>query len=307
MDRKTPYFEDMEKQLELALKKREKSKQDLEEYIEEIKIWLKSQPHLPEMPDKKIIMNFLFMNKFSVEGTKQRLDMYYTKQTLVPEFFENSHPESSRMQCYLDTAYYIPLPKSTEDGYRISVFKLINADPEHFNALDFFGSTYNSIEIRLHEDHFVGEIVIYDLKDASLRHIMKFTPVSLKKAATLLEKVLNNSVQQLHILNYPSYAESLINLVKKLLKPKIAERLHLHQGIDTISEFLPSRLLPEDYNGQERSLKELNELWRKKLSDYRERFDALTTLRVDETKRPTPVINDEILGFHGNFKKLCVD
>lgn len=38
-----------------------------------------------------------------------------------------------------------------------------------------------------------------------------------------------------------------------------------------------------------------------------ERFDKLDRMRVKEDLRPTPLENDEILGYHGNFKKLDVD
>lgn len=37
------------------------------------------------------------------------------------------------------------------------------------------------------------------------------------------------------------------------------------------------------------------------------RLNKLETLKTDESKRPTPLVNDDILGVYGNFKKLNVD
>lgn len=45
----------------------------------------------------------------------------------------------------------------------------------------------------------------------------------------------------------------------------------------------------------------------KELEAHQYRFDELDKLQVDESKRPAPLKNDDILGFHGNFKKLSVD
>lgn len=35
---------------------------------------------------------FLITNKFSIERTKERLDMYYTIRSLIPEIYEHSNP-----------------------------------------------------------------------------------------------------------------------------------------------------------------------------------------------------------------------
>jgi hypothetical protein len=46
---------------------------------------------------------------------------------------------------------------------------------------------------------------------------------------------------------------------------------------------------------------------RQKLAQYQDRFDQLDKLKVDENLRPEKLDNDQVLGFHGNFKKLNVD
>jgi hypothetical protein len=44
-----------------------------------------------------------------------------------------------------------------------------------------------------------------------------------------------------------------------------------------------------------------------KLEQFQDRFDQLDQMRVDESLRPEKLVNNDILGFHGNFKKLNVD
>jgi hypothetical protein len=48
-------------------------------------------------------------------------------------------------------------------------------------------------------------------------------------------------------------------------------------------------------------------LMKVKLEQFQDRFDQLDQMRVDESLRPEKLVNSDILGFYGNFKKLNVD
>lgn len=50
-----------------------------------------------------------------------------------------------------------------------------------------------------------------------------------------------------------------------------------------------------------------SELWNKKQEEYYDRFEVMENLKIKESLRSAPLQDDEILGFHGNFKKLSVD
>jgi len=55
--------------------------------VQAIREWLKKQPHIKGNPDDQTIISFLRGCKFSLEITKEKLDMYYTMKTALPEFF----------------------------------------------------------------------------------------------------------------------------------------------------------------------------------------------------------------------------
>lgn len=44
-----------------------------------------------------------------------------------------------------------------------------------------------------------------------------------------------------------------------------------------------------------------------KFVEYKERFDKLSDLKTNEALRPGKPINDDVLGFQGNFKQLSFD
>ncbi|KAG5886266.1 hypothetical protein JTB14_020829 [Gonioctena quinquepunctata] len=198
------------------------------------------------------------------------------------------------------------MPKATKEGYRVIVFHIFDEYPE-FNVNKFFGQFINLMEVRLQEDYQNGDIMIYDYKNVTFGHLAQVTPTMLKNYSTILEKVFNSNIKQMHCLNYPSFAEPVMNLAKKLLNPKIANRFHFHKATTTVEDFIPLEILPKDYGGHDKSLKEINEIWKRKFADYKDRFDTLEKLTVYEALRPIPLVNDEILGYYGNFKKVNVD
>ncbi|XP_018561550.1 alpha-tocopherol transfer protein-like [Anoplophora glabripennis] len=307
MDTKNLLVQDPKGQLALVLKQYNKTEENLEEYLDILRKWLKTQMHLPEMPSDTMIRNFLFNNKFSVEATKQKLDMYYTLRSLIPEIYENKNPKLPHMQQIRKKTYVCPLPKTTEDGYRVTVIKFVDEDADNFDAYDFFAHTYNIAEIRVQEDIPLSDVIIYDFEFLTMGHILKLTPVVIKKASIVLEKVFSNRVKAIHIINAPSYVDTLLSVCKQLISPKLVERLNVHNKSNSILKYLPKEIVPKDYGGDEMTLSELNDLWEKKIQEYQQRFDALEKMKPNEELRPAPLKNDDILGFYGNFKKLSVD
>ncbi|KAG5886258.1 hypothetical protein JTB14_020821 [Gonioctena quinquepunctata] len=307
MENKFEYFDDISTTLKQALKVNNKTEKDMEYHVQIIKDWAKGQPHLPETPDDHVIKAFLIFNKFTIENTKEKLDMYYRMRSLYPEFFQKKHPLLPHMRKAMDEIYFIPMPKTTMEGFRVILFHLPEKNLKTFNVYNFFAHTYNITEVRLHEDYPIGDIIVYDFKNVKLGHLAQFTPTLMKKTTRILEKAFNSNIKQIHCLNYPSYAEPLITLAKQMMNPKISQRFHFHKSYESISKFIPFGILPKDYGGKDLSLQELNELWKRKLADYKDRFDNLEKICVNEKLKPTSSPNDDMLGCQGSFRKLDVD
>lgn len=93
-----------------------KSKEEVEKDVNIILEWFKTQPHLPEIMsnflmlfiflslsfyfflDKAKIANFLLLNKFSIEKTKQKIDNYYTIRSKIPDVYDDCNPKLPHMQ-----------------------------------------------------------------------------------------------------------------------------------------------------------------------------------------------------------------
>ncbi|CAG9854764.1 unnamed protein product [Phyllotreta striolata] len=287
-----------------------KTDEDVAKDREIVSEWLKTQAHLPETPARNMIDLFLIFNKFSVEITKQKLDMYYTVRSVFPDFFDNIHPNSAVMRNNYNSSNIIVLPKLTEDFSRCFVYTFEDVPTDEHFVEALVGKTLNVQEVRIHEDLSAHQYVIIDFKNLKLENALKFTPSNVKITTTLLEKVYSNRLKQIHFLNFHPAVNILMKLAKLFMKPKLIDRIKIHESPDTLKNYIPSRILPSDFGGEEKSISELNDMWREKLEEYQSRFDLLAKMRVNENKRPVPLESlDEVdrLGMQGTFKKLDID
>jgi hypothetical protein len=279
--------------------------QRVDKDVEIIREWLKIRPHLPELMDDVKIKNFLNLSKFSIEKTKKKIDMYYTIRSVIPDLFEKSNPKLTHMQRLLDMTYCCTPLQAMNGIHRVYILKV--KAPNTFNARDLLMHFFNIFELRLYEDFITDDIFIFDMDNFTFNDMNKLTPSLVAKAIAVYKKVYSLRLKNIYYLNSPSYVSILLSIMKSVVKEKIFDRIQVHQDAEVIKQILTKDTLPKDYGGEGPALEDLNELTRRKLAQYQERFDRLDALRVNENLRPEELDNDEILGFYGNFKKLDVD
>ncbi|KAJ8977847.1 hypothetical protein NQ317_004627 [Molorchus minor] len=173
MNTKNLLLRKREDHVDFVLKQSNRTKEEFKEGVDTLKVWLKTQPHLPESPSDEMLECFYVLSKFSVESAKLKLDMYYSIRSILPEFYENKNPKLPNMQKIANVTCTIPLPKLTKDGYRVVLTKWLDDDPENFNPYDFFSHINSVAEVRLQEDVSIGDIVIYDLGLVKFGHFLK--------------------------------------------------------------------------------------------------------------------------------------
>ncbi|KAF7272956.1 alpha-tocopherol transfer protein-like [Rhynchophorus ferrugineus] len=284
-----------------------KSKKDIDDSVKILEEWIKTQPHLPENPGSDVLRVFLIYNKFSIERCKERLDMYYTIRSMTPEMFKR-HPCSSEMVEQSKITYCIPLPKLAPDNRRI-MFNTLSEKygPDSFDMEKYLCHIFNTFELLIREDLSLGYHFVFDAKSVKIGHVAKLSPMVVKKASLVMEKVFANRVASIHCFNYNSSLEKPISVIKSLLPSKVASRFHTHKNRDDLFTSFPKSVLPKDVGGDEDSIDELNNLWIDAFKRYEGLFDKLSKIRVNESLRPSKLVNDEVLGYYGNFKKLDID
>ncbi|KAJ3652774.1 hypothetical protein Zmor_018710 [Zophobas morio] len=83
--------------------------------------------------------------------------------------------------------------------------------------------------------------------------------------------------------------------------------MHFFSEDTIIKEKFPEDFLPVEFGGKGISLETLQEMMVSEYEQHVSFFEHLEKFKVDESRRPAKLENDEMLGFYGNFKKLNVD
>ncbi|EFA04911.1 retinol-binding protein pinta [Tribolium castaneum] len=273
-----------------------------------LKEWCSKQPHLPDVPCDSMLESFLRLSKYNFDKAKSKIDNFYTLRMKMPHLLQiDINPNSTQLRKNADYSYVIKLPQLTDDLYRVTLHKLMTKDLACFNPLLTFLWHFNLAIVGMIEDCNRGYVLIYDFQNYGLSHVTKITPTMVKRASEIYKKTLTASVKSIHFVNCPSIIDHLLTVARVALNPKIVSRIFVHPTLDSLYSHVPRKILPCDYGGEEKSAKELNEIVKAKMWDYKGFFDHLDGLQVDENLRPENLIDDDFLGFYGNFTKLDID
>ncbi|KAJ3652206.1 hypothetical protein Zmor_018191 [Zophobas morio] len=284
-----------------------RSIKSFDEDVASLQEWLNAQPHLPKLLDSHCLRNFLVLNKCSVEVAKQKIENYYLIRSKMDDInqFNPKLPYKAKLN---EISYVVMYPKLTKEMHRIFYIKVKNESlMSDYEPIDFLRKSFSIAEIRLREDVLVGDIFIADMKGFAITTIMKVTPTMFYKGALIYEKIFSMRVKGVYVINMPPVCEILLAMAKRILKPKVFERIHICPDMDSLKEIFPLDLLPEEFGGNGLSLDVLHEALEAKYNEYQHVFDSLDEVDVNENLIPKKNKADDILGVCGNFKKLEVD
>lgn len=284
----------------------------LEQNINILKTWLTFQPHLPQSIDENILRSFLRGCKHNVERAKKKIDSYYAGRGAVPELFTDRDPYSKEIQTGSHVLNAFLLPRLTPSGCRVTVHRFNSFDPDKLNVQCIFKYLLMMADVRLIEETaIVGDIYLFDLQDIMLMHCAKLATPLLKKTLVLAQEAYPQRLKEIHVFNAPPFVDWILNVFKALMKEKMRNRFYVHHGHETLHQYVPREILPAEYGGKEKSCRELQDDWSRKLETYQEWFRKEESVKADEEKRPNKDIhqklNDQMFGSEGAFRRLSID
>ncbi|CAK1549784.1 unnamed protein product [Leptosia nina] len=280
--------------------------------IQHIKNWLSKQPHLRARTDDQWILQFLRGCKFSLERTKEKIDLYYTMRTLAPELFRIQGKDPLFKEI-LKLGSYLILPKSkAADGTRITIVRPGAYDASIYNIIDIL-TVANVVErIVLAEDDtpgICGVRTILDLKGVTMGHFTQMTPATMKKMVVLGQDATPMRFKGAHYINLPAGFDVVFNALRSLLNEKNRSRLYVHnENYEEMYKHIPKDVLPHEYGGSAGTINEIIDYWLKKVDEYSSWLEEDQTFGTDEAKRPgKPNTAADLFGVEGSFRQLDFD
>lgn len=79
---------------------------------------------------------------------------------------------------------------------------------------------------------------------------------------------------------------------------------YIHSKVEDLLDHIPARVLPREWSGEEESLDSLARRWRNRVDDMK---DYLQTLNERCNATPAPVLDNDMYGTVGAFRKLDID
>lgn len=219
---------------ELAKKAKDELNEVPERLAEDVKTlreWCAKQPHLKARVDDQNLVNFLRGSKHSLERAKEKLDLFYTIRTSMPDVFSKRDPEFGKNLELIRLGTFLPLPKTlTADGPRIIVMRMAAYDPAKYSIFDIFRaqSLINTI-LMYEDDHTIvaGQMGFIDLKDSSMAHFLQMSPSLMKKLSLMSQEAIPVRMKGFHHINVPKGFETIFNLFRTFMNEKNKKRVSL--------------------------------------------------------------------------------
>nr|ATY51919.1 CTD9 [Heliconius melpomene] len=295
---------------EIAEKELNEKPDRIEADILALRGWLAKQPHLQAVkPSDQLLIAFLRGNKHSLERSKEKLDMFYTLRSVVPEIYNHRNPFDPALQEFLKLGILLPIRREGFGTIVLTRFALF--DPSQHKLVDFIKLVFMTMEILMLEDDsylICGEHALTDMDGVGIGIFLQWTPALAKKTVLSVEKSLPLRLKDNYILvpQASSAFEAAFNLVKTLLSEKLKKRIHIITKKEVVCDVLAKKNVTSRLRWP--SLKEISASWKDKVESYKDWFLQQAEERSDESRRPgVPKTSSTLFGVEGSFRKLQVD
>ncbi|XP_045490789.1 alpha-tocopherol transfer protein-like [Colias croceus] len=281
--------------------------------IQHIREWISKQPHLHARTDDQWIVTFLRGCKYSLERTKEKIDLYYSMRSLAPEiFFHLKHTDPKFIEI-LESGSCLLLPKlAAPNGQRIFISKPSLLNVEKHKMMDVFAVTNVMQRIMLMDDDnsvIAGSRSVMDMEGLNMSFFLQMTPSLMRKLTVYTQEATPLRFKGGHYINVGNGFETIYNVMKTFLNEKTKSRLYVHNtNYEELYKYVPKEVLPVEYGGNGGTIPEIIEYWKNKIQEYSAWLEEDMQYRTDESKRPgKPRSAEEMFGVEGSFRQLEFD
>lgn len=269
--------------------------QSYEKELSAFQQWIQANPRLPQsigeirtvfdfeqfvikvsaISDKLLLVRYLKIYDFDLEKAKKLLVINLEMRKNYPTIFEKRDLLSDELQQALHTFHVYDLPQKTPENNKISVFRLVDDDPDKFVFVDVLrmaSATLDGRFVRVDEGELIsGDYVVFDMKGFGFKHLMKCVAnlSLLRSYMTYAQDAVPFNVLQNHYINCSPVVSKLMKLVKPFMNKKLTDSLHFHTNMETLYETISPEYLPNELGGTAGNIEEMFDDWLKVLMTKR--------------------------------------
>ncbi|CAG4932540.1 unnamed protein product [Colias eurytheme] len=259
---------------------------EIEQVVKILKDWIQEQPHFrrKDFSDAYIKMTILTSKDWDV-----RKDFGHT----------------------FEVSSLVILPKLTKDHHRVFLYKIWDHFKDASQISSNFKYSYIIAEYAKQCDFAFGYHIVIDFLKITnlLETINKLNALELKQSLTLYMEAYGMKILGIHILSTSKIIDIFVSILKQILKPKIVDRIHVYKTWDDLHGVLGKEIIPSEFGGDEKSIREIQEDWIEELSTkgFKDYLREMNTASTDETRRSSKTFSEEYAGMPGTFRLLSVD
>ncbi|XP_075983988.1 retinaldehyde-binding protein 1-like [Anticarsia gemmatalis] len=282
----------------------------LDQMIANFEEWISKQNHFTRKQfGRHYLETSIVLGKGSLERAKKTLDKLCTLKTLLPQFF-TKHDAKNELVDSTSFAIQATMPRLTKDNYRVYCVKLASSNFDSTMLFDFHRFAILMSEYVKSNDYSHGFVCVLDCRDVNIVNVVtKINVLDLRNSMSVLMEGYGMRVKGIHIISSSKMIDTFVSLLKQVISAKIANRINVHATVEALHEHVPKDILPQEYGGNEKPLREVHENWLNVLSQKENVafFREICKAGTNEKFRLTANYNDQILGMPGSFRTLTVD
>ncbi|GBP74874.1 Alpha-tocopherol transfer protein-like [Eumeta japonica] len=258
--------------------------------------------------DTKFLELFVRGCRMDFTRTRSKFEAFWRVRARYADLYQYRSLNDPPLANILDFIQIVPLPRLTDEGLRVTVFRLLPGYPER--AADV-AATVKAVllvsDARMHDEHAIaGDIFLWDVGGARgsiVAHVASAAN-ALRRGVQLAHAAYPQRLKCVHVFAAPAFLASTIQLLRSFMSETIRRRFRLHSKLEQLQEYISLRVLPSDFGGEEESLDVLSEKWRRRVGEL---HDYLRNLNEITHETSVSVKEREYYGAVGAFRKLEID
>jgi len=285
--------------------------------VKTLRDWIKTQPHLCSRTDTEYLLQVLRTAKFSQLRAREIIETILTLKTKHPEYLQKLDTHEPGIVSFVEKGSTLLLPMPDKEGRSIVLRRLALVDTSSslMNLTNELRALLAVQEYMRDGNEKVivnGSLLVIDMTGMSMKYINRLSSdmSKLMSVAKVFQEANTGRLKGLHIYNGGAMVELMVGIIKAVFKKKIADRVYVHDTLESLYKVIPmenwpEEYLPDDYKGPSAgSIKDVIADLKRRLMEpgFRARLLEYSSdkYRIDDKKKDNSIPQ-------ASFRKLNID